>query len=129
MTSMASSTTSVSGNSTTSIPPTNSTTSSPKGASSSPPTSTPKTSPGSSIPTPTSTPFCPSLNLDLNNTVRPTSEELREYYFSGDQVVHTCKKYYVFEKAGQPLKIYQCQKDGTWAGKTEKCIESKKYEL
>ncbi|CAP25365.2 Protein CBG04714 [Caenorhabditis briggsae] len=84
-----------------------------------------------SIPTSTRpvTTVCPALSLDLGNTVRPTTAELKSYYAAGEQVVHMCKKYHAFELAGQPFKVYVCKNDGTWAGAPEKCVAEKRKEL
>ncbi|CAP22256.1 Protein CBG00999 [Caenorhabditis briggsae] len=72
---------------------------------------------------------CAYPDLDLTNTIRPTEKELKTSYSIGEQLVHICKKYYAFEIAGQPFKLYQCMPNGKWAGVPEKCIAEERTEL
>ncbi|CAO4363767.1 unnamed protein product [Caenorhabditis nigoni] len=94
-------------------------------ASSTTPSSASNTSPMTTS-TPTS---CVYPDLDLTNTIRPTEKEVKTSYSIGEQLVHICKKYYAFEIALQPFKLYQCMPTGKWAGVPEKCIAEKRTEL
>ncbi|PIC43243.1 hypothetical protein B9Z55_004046 [Caenorhabditis nigoni] len=94
-------------------------------ASSITPSSASNTSPMTTS-TPTS---CVYPDLDLTNTIRPTEKEVKTSYSIGEQLVHICKKYYAFEIALQPFKLYQCMPNGKWAGVPEKCIAEKRTEL